>query len=285
MITVTGATGQLGRQVIAALLKELPPSEIVAAVRDTEKGKDLEDLGVQVRRADYDQPGSLKEAFKGTGKLLLVSSSEIGRRIRQHAAVIDAARSADVELLAYTSGLHAQTSPLVLFAEHRKTEAMLRQSGLSFVLLRNGWYTENHTATIPAALEHGTLLGCAGAGRIASAARADYAAAAAKALLLEGQAGRVYELAGDSAYTMEDFAGEITKQTGKTVAYKDMPEEEYKAVLVSAGIPEGLAALLADSDTGASKGGLFDDSHQLSKLIGRPTTPLAESVAEAIKGS
>jgi NAD(P)H dehydrogenase (quinone) len=285
MITVTGATGQLGRQVIAALLKELPPSEIVAAVRDTEKGKDLEDLGVQVRRADYDQPGSLKEAFKGTGKLLLVSSSEIGRRIRQHAAVIDAARSVNVELLAYTSGLHAETSPLVLFAEHRKTEAMLRQSGLSFVLLRNGWYTENHTAAIPAALEHGTLLGCAGAGRIASAARADYAAAAAKALLLEGQAGRVYELAGDSAYTMEDFAGEITKQTGKTVAYKDMPEEEYKAVLVSAGIPEGLAALLADSDTGASKGGLFDDSRQLSKLIGRPTTPLAESVAEAIKGS
>jgi len=284
MITVTGATGQLGRLVIAALLKELPPSGITAAVRDPGKAKDLADLGVQVRTADYDKPDTLKEAFKGTDKLLLISSSEIGRRVRQHGAAIDAARSAQVGLLAYTSGLHADTSPLILSAEHRKTEAMIRQSGLPFVLLRNGWYTENHTASIPAALEHGTLLGCAGTGRISSAPRADYADAAAMALLLEDQDGRVHELAGDRAYTMKDFAGEITRQAGKKVVYKDMPEAEYRAVLVSAGLPEVLAALLADSDSGASKGALFDDSHGLSGLIGRPTTPMRESVAAAIKG-
>ncbi len=284
MITVTGATGQLGRIVINNLLEKIPAIEIVAAVRNPDKAEDLAALGVQVRLADYDQPATLKEAFTGTDKLLLISSSEVGQRVRQHSAAIDAARYADVGLLAYTSGLHAETSPLALIAEHKATEAVLRQSGLSFVLLRNGWYTENYTASIPAALEHGTLLGCAGDGHISSAARADYAEAAAAVLLLDDQEGRVYELAGDSAYTMTELADEVTKQTGKKVIYKDVPETEYKSVLVSAGLPEGLAALLADSDTGASKNGLFDDSRQLSKLIGRPTTTLSESVAAAIKG-
>ena len=284
MITVTGATGQLGRIVINNLLEKIPAIEIVAAVRNPDKAEDLAALGVQVRLADYDQPATLKEVFTGTDKLLLISSSEVGQRVRQHSAAIDAARYADVGLLAYTSGLHAETSPLALIAEHKATEAVLRQSGLSFVLLRNGWYTENYTASIPAALEHGTLLGCAGDGHISSAARADYAEAAAAVLLLDDQEGRVYELAGDSAYTMTELADEVTKQTGKKVIYKDVPETEYRSVLVSAGLPEGLAALLADSDTGASKNGLFDDSRQLSKLIGRPTTTLSESVAAAIKG-
>jgi NAD(P)H dehydrogenase (quinone) len=284
MITVTGATGQLGRIVIDKLLEKVPATEIIAGVRNPDKAEDLAALGVQVRLADYDQPATLKEAFTGTDKLLLISSNEVGQRVRQHSAAIDAARYADVGLLAYTSGLHAETSPLALAAEHKATEAILRQSGLSFVLLRNGWYTENYTASIPAALEHGTLLGCAGDGHISSAARADYAEAAAAVLLLDDQEGRVYELAGDFAYTMTELADEVTKQTGKKMIYKDVPETEYKSVLVSAGLPEGLAALLADSDMGASKNGLFDDSRQLSKLIGRPTTTLSESVAAAIEG-
>jgi len=285
MITVTGATGQFGRLVIAALVKALPPAEITAAVRRPENAKDLAGLGIQVREADYEKPDTLKEAFKGTDKLLLISSSEIGRRVRQHAAVLDAARSNSVNLIVYTSGLHADTSPLALFAEHRKTEAMIRQSGVPFVVLRNGWYTENLTATIPAALEHGTLLGCAGTGLISSAARADFADAAVKTLLLDDQAGHVYELAGDAAYTMEDFAAEIAQQAGKEVLYKDMPEADYRDVLVTAGLPDGLAALLADSDSGASKGALFDDSCDLSRLIGRPTTSMKESVADFLRST
>jgi len=283
MITVTGATGLLGRLVIDALLQKLPASEISAAVRNPEKAKDIEALGVEIRLADYNKPVTLKKAFIGTDKLLLISSSEIGQRARQHRAVIAAAYDADVGLLAYTSMLHADTSPLVLSTEHVETEEALRKSGLPFVLLRHGWYTENYTAGISAVLEHGTLLGCAGEGRISSAARADFAAADAAALLLEDQAGRVYELAGDDAYTMTELADEITKQSGTKVVYNNMPQAEYKAVLVSAGLPEGLAALLANSDTGASKDGLFDDSGQLSKLIGRPTTTLKESVAAAIQ--
>ncbi len=284
MIAITGATGQLGRLVIQNLLKTVPASQLVAAVRSPDKAADLAALGLQVRQADYARPATLEAAFQGVSKLLLISSSEVGHRAPQHAAVIAAAQQAGVQLLAYTSILHSDRSPLGLAAEHKETEAMLRASGIPHVLLRNGWYTENYTASVPAALQYGAVLGSAKDGRIASAARADYAAAAAAVLTLEGQAGKVYELAGDTAYTLSEFAAEIAKQSGKAVVYNDLPEAAYAAALVQAGLPEGFAALLADSDVGASTGGLFDDSHQLSQLIGRPTTPMAEVVRVALAG-
>ena len=282
MIAITGATGQLGRLVLQNLLKTVPASQIVAAVRSPEKAADLAALGVQVRQADYAQPATLEAAFQGVDKLLLISSSEVGQRATQHAAVIAAAQKAGVKLLAYTSLLRADTSPLALAAEHKETEAMLRASGLPHVLLRNGWYTENYTGSVGAALQSGAVMGSAKDGRIASATRADYAAAAAAVLTKDDQAGQVYELAGDTAYTLTELAAEIARQSGKPVVYKDMPEAEYKAALMQVGLPEGFAALLADSDVGASKGGLFDDGHQLSQLIGRPTTPLADVVKAAL---
>lgn len=282
MIVVTGASGQLGRLVIESLLKKLPASEIVAAVRNPAKVADLAARGVQVRVADYDQPASLAAAFKGADKLLLISASEIGRRMPQHRAVIDAARAAQVGLLAYTSILHADTSPLPLAAQHKETENLIRASGLPAVILRNGWYTENYTAGIPAALQYGVLLGSAGQGRIASAARADYAEAAATVLTQDNQAGRIYELAGDASYTLGELADEISRQSGKAVAYRDLPEVEFKTALLGAGLPDFLATLLAESDVGASKGGLFDDGRQLSALIGRSTTPLSEVVKLAL---
>ncbi|MBQ0917344.1 SDR family oxidoreductase [Hydrogenophaga aromaticivorans] len=282
MIAITGATGQLGRLVIQNLLKTVPASEIVAAVRSPEKAADLAALGLQVRQADYTQPATLEAAFQGVDKLLLISSSEVGQRAPQHAAVIAAAKKAGVKLLAYTSILRADSSPLGLAAEHKETETMLRDSGIPFVLLRNGWYTENYTGSVGAAVQYGAVMGSAKDGRIASAARADYAAAAAAVLTKEGQAGKVYELAGDTAYTLTELAAEIARQSGKPVVYKDMPEAEYKAVLMQVGLPEGFAALLADSDVGASRGGLFDDGHQLSQLIGRPTTSLADVVKVAL---
>jgi len=282
MIIVTGASGQLGRLVVEALLKKLPAGEIVAAVRNPEKVADLAARGVQVRQADYDQPASLVAAFKGADKLLLISASEVGRRVPQHRAVIDAAKAAGVGLLAYTSLLHADTSPLPLAAEHKETESLIRASGLPAVILRNGWYTENYTAGIPTALQYGVVLGSAKQGRIASAARADFAEAAAAVLTQENQAGRIYELAGDESYTLGELAAEIAGQSGKVVAYQDLPESEFKTALLGAGLPDFLATLLAESDVGASKGGLFDDSRQLSALIDRPTTPLAELVRLAL---
>lgn len=285
MIVVTGASGQLGRLVIQGLLEKLPAAQIVAAVRDPAKGDYFAALGVQVRQADYDQPQSLERAFAGAEKVLLISSSEVGKRAPQHLAAIAAARKAGVKLLAYTSLLHADRSPLGLAGEHRDTEAALADSGVPHVLLRNGWYSENYTAGVPVALQLGALYGCAGEGRIASAGRADYAAAAVAVLTAEqAQAGRVYELAGDTSYSLAELAAEISRQTGKSIPYKDLPQADYQAALQGVGLPDWLAAMLADSDAGASRGALFDDSRQLGRLIGRPTLTLADAVAQQLRG-
>jgi NAD(P)H dehydrogenase (quinone) len=283
MIVVTGASGQLGRLVIHSLLKQVDASQIIAAARQPERVGDLAALGVQVRRADYTEPESLDIAFQGAEKVLLISSSEVGQRESQHKNVIDAAKRTGVSLLAYTSLLHADISPLALKTEHLATETYLRQSGVPFAILRNGWYTENYLASAAPALQHGAFIGCAGEGRIASAGRADYAEAAALVLTTPGQAGKVYELAGDDAYTLVEFAQELSRQSGKGIPYVNLPEADFKAALMNAGLPEWLAGLLADSDSGASQGGLFDDQRQLSTLIGRPTTSLATLMQIALR--
>lgn len=283
MILVTGATGQLGRLVIRNLLETVPAAQVVAAVRSPAKAADLAALGVQVREADYTRPATLAAAFAGVTKALLISSSEIGQRAAQHAAVIQAAKSAGVQLVAYTSILRAPASRMALAVEHRETETMLQSSGVPHVLLRNGWYTENYTGSIGAALAHGVVLGAAGSGRIASATRADYAAAAAAVLVRDGQAGKVYELAGDHPFTMAEYAAEVARQSGKPVRYQDLPEAGYQAALVSVGLPEGFAALLAQSSACSAHDELYDAGRQLSALIGRPTTPLADAVAAALK--
>lgn len=282
MIAITGASGQLGRLVVAELLKSVPASTLVVAVRSPEKVADLSALGVQVREADYDKPDTLEKAFAGVEKLLLISANEVGKRAPQHANVIAAAKKAGVPFMAYTSILHADTTPRPLAREHKQTEAMLAESGIPHAILRNGWYTENYAASIPAALQYGVVLGSAGNGRISSAARADYAAAAAAVMLGGDQAGKIYELAGDHAYTLTEFAAEIERQSGKPVAYQNMSEADFAQALLGAGLPDWLATLLAESDTGASKGGLFDDSHTLSRLIGRPTTPLADVIRASL---
>ncbi|KAA5943432.1 SDR family oxidoreductase [Enterobacter cloacae] len=278
MIAITGATGQLGRLVIEQLLKTVPANQIVAIVRNPAKAEALSQQGIVVRQGDYTDQAALTTALKGVEKLLLISSSEVGQRATQHQNVINAAKAAGVTFIAYTSLLHADNSPLGLHVEHVATEKALATSGIPYALLRNGWYTENYLASAPPALEHGVFIGAAGEGKIASATRADYAAAAAKVVSEEGLAGKVYELAGDSAWTLSELAAELSKQSGKPVVYQNMSEADFAAALKSVGLPAGLADMLADSDVGASKGGLFDDSHTLSKLIGRPTTSLAESV-------
>jgi NAD(P)H dehydrogenase (quinone) len=283
MIVITGASGQFGRLAIKSLLDKIPASQIIAAVRNPQRIADLTALGIQARKADYSQPDSLKDAFKGAEKVLLISSSEVGQRTVQHKNVIDAVRTAGVSLLAYTSLLHADTSPMLLAKEHVATETYLRETGVPFVLLRNSWYTENYLAGIQPALQHGAFIGCAGDGRISSAARADYAEAAAVVLTSSNQEGRVYELAGDTSYTLAEFAEELSRQTGRQIPYVHLPETGFKEALVNAGLPEPMAGLLADSDACAAKGALFDDRRQLSGLTGRPTASLASLIASALK--
>lgn len=279
-IGVTGATGQLGRLVVEKLKQKVAAGTIVALVRTPGKAANL---GVEARAFDYSKPESLVSSLQGVEKLLLISSNEIGQRLSQHLAVIEAAKKAGVKHLIYTSILHADTSSLGLAGEHLATEVVLKASGLIYTILRNGWYTENYTGSAKGSVGAGAFIGCAGDGKIASAARVDFAEAAAVVLAGVGHENKIYELAGDKAYTLVELAAEISLQTGKTIPYNNLPETQYVDILKSFGLPEGLARMLADSDTGASKGGLFDDSKQLSALIGRPTTPLAKVLADALK--
>ena len=206
MIVVTGATGKLGSLVVEALLEKVPAKEIAVAVRNPQKAAAFAARGVEVRTADYAKPETLAAAFAGAEKLLLISSSEVGQRAPQHLAVIAAAKKAGVKFIAYTSILHADTSKMVLAAEHKATEAALRDSGVPYAILRNGWYSENYTEHLAAALAQGALIGSAGQGRIAAATRADYAAAAVAVLTGHGHENKVYELAGDAPFTMSDLA-------------------------------------------------------------------------------
>lgn len=278
MIAITGATGQLGQLVLDDLLNTTAAQQLAAIVRNPAKAQALSQKGVAVRQADYNDEAALTAALQDVDKLLIISSSEVGQRAPQHRNIINAAKAAGVKFIAYTSLLHADKSPLGLADEHITTEKMLADSGIPYALLRNGWYTENYLASAPPALEHGVFIGAAGEGKIASATRADYAAAAARVISEEGHAGKVYELAGDHGWTLSELAAELSKQSGKNVVYQNLSQADFAAALKSVGLPEGLADMLADSDVGASKGELFDDTHTLSKLIGRPTTSLADSV-------
>ncbi|MES4904480.1 MULTISPECIES: SDR family oxidoreductase [unclassified Streptomyces] len=283
-IVVTGATGHLGRLVIEGLLEKVPADQVVAVVRNADKAADLAARGVRLRIADYGRPETLQGAFAAGDKVLLISGSEVGQRVPQHQAVIDAAKEAGVALLAYTSVLGGPAADFALADEHKVTEQAVQASGLPYVLLRNGWYNENYTEQLAPVLEHGAVVGSAGGGRVASAARADYAAAAVEVLTGEGHEGKAYELSGDTAWSFEEYAAEIAKQTGKEIAYGPVPPETHKTILTGAGLPEPLAEILVDVDAAISRGLLAGTPGDLSRLIGRPTTPIADSIAAALKG-
>ncbi|WP_040884318.1 SDR family oxidoreductase [Janibacter sp. HTCC2649] len=282
-ILVTGATGQLGRLAIDSLLaRGTAPGDVVALVRDPAKAADLADRGVQVRVGTFEDPASLDAALAGVDRVLFISGSEVGQRVAQHQNVIDAAVRADVELVAYTSIVRADTSPLALAAEHKVTEEALAAAGLPTALLRNSWYLENYTAQIPVQLEHGVVLGAAGEGRVSAATRADYAEAAAAVITADDQVGKVYELGSDNAFTLGEYAAELSAAANAPVAYQDLSVADYSAALVGAGLPEGYANVLASSDDGLKQGGLLVETGDLSRLIGRPTTSLTQAIKAAL---
>jgi NAD(P)H dehydrogenase (quinone) len=279
-IALTGATGQLGRIVVDKLKEKVEVQNIVALVRSAAKATDL---GVETREADYDKPETLDAALEGVDTLLLISGSEVGKRATQHQNVIDAAKKNGVKRIVYTSLLHADSTSISLATEHLATEAALKESGIPHTILRNGWYTENYAGSIPGALAGGALIGSAGDGKISAASRKDYAEAAVVVLTSEGHESKVYELAGDEAFTLTDLAAQISKEAGKNIPYNNLPESEYASILAGFGIPAGLAEAIAGWDVGVSKGDLFDDSKQLSTLIGRSTTRVTEVVVDAVK--
>jgi NAD(P)H dehydrogenase (quinone) len=276
-IVVTGATGHLGRHVVESLLaRGVPASDIVATGRHVEK---IADLGVTTKVAPFEDLAALKAAFTGADAVLLISGSEVGKRVEQHRNAIQAAKEAGVGRIVYTSIPKADTTEMKLAAEHQATERILAESGVPYTLLRNSWYIENYP--IAQAVENG-LFGAVGDGRISASPRADYAEAAASALIGEGHAGKVYELGGE-AFTMPELAAEVSRQSGRNVTYTDLGEEKYAEFLVGVGLDAPHAAVLADSDAAASRGALFVPKTDLENLLGRPATPLAESVAAALK--
>jgi NAD(P)H dehydrogenase (quinone) len=283
---ITGTTGHLGRHVVQKLLdSDVPSDQIVATGRDITKIADLADRGVQARPIDYDDIDSLREAFAGAEKVLLVSGSETGRRVVQHQNAIQAAKDAGAGLVIYTSIANADRTSMQLAADHQATEQALEESGVPFALLRNSWYIENYTGQLPTYLEYGAVVGSADDGRVSAAARADYAEAAAAVLLMDDQAGKVYELGADEAFTLGELAEEISRAAGRPVTYQDLPVEEYTQVLVQAGLPEPYAAALADSDRGIARGDLLVTTGDLSRLIGRPTMSMPEAVRAAVEAA
>ncbi|MFD3660295.1 NmrA family NAD(P)-binding protein [Streptomyces sp. NPDC058659] len=286
-IVVTGATGRLGRLVIDALLATVPAASVAAVVRNKEKAADLAERGVELRIADYSRPETLAEAFEAGDRVLLVSGSEVGQRIAQHAAVIAAAKAAGVAQLAYTGVLGGPEADFDLADEHKETERLILASGLPYTFLRNGWYTENYTANLAPVLAHGAVVSNAGEGRIASATRADYAAAAAAVLTgpAEEHVNQAYELSGDTAWSLAEYAAEVAAQSGREITYSNVPAEAHLAILTGAGVPESFAAILVDVDRAVEHGALALRTGDLARLIGRPTTPIAVTIKEALDAS
>ncbi|GGL13564.1 SDR family oxidoreductase [Streptomyces flaveus] len=282
-IVVTGATGHLGRFVIEGLLEKVPADQITAVVRSEEKAAGYAARGVKIAVADYSAPETFDSVFSAGDKVLLISGSEVGNdRVGQHKVVLEAAKAAGVALLAYTSAPRSLTAALA--DDHRGTEAAILESGVTYTLLRNGWYNENYTESLAPVLEHGAVVQAAGDGKVSSASRADYAAAAVAVLTGEDHENKTYELGGDTAWSFAEYAAEVAKQTGKEIAYSPVSVEVYTGILTGVGLPEPLAATIAGVDASVEKGELVVTSGDLSRLTGRPTTPIAESIAAALKG-
>jgi NAD(P)H dehydrogenase (quinone) len=282
-IVVTGATGNLGGLAVDALLRRgAEPDSVIAVGRNTERLELRAERGVRTVAIDYQDRDSLQSAFEGAEKLLLVSGSDIGQRVEQHRNVVESAARAGVELLVYTSILRADSATQLLAGEHQATEELLSSSGIPHVLLRNGWYFENYTSQIPSYLENGAIVGAAGEGRISGASREDYAEAAAAVLTSSDQAGAVYELGGDQAFTMAELAAELSRQTRRDIAYRNVGVDDYAELLASFGLPEPAARTYADGDRAVADGELYVETGDLSRLIGRSTTPLSEAISAAL---
>jgi NAD(P)H dehydrogenase (quinone) len=278
---VTGATGKLGRLVLDEMLQKVAPGDVVALARDPAALSDYAMKGVQVRQADYDDPASVDAALKGVDRVLLISGNAVGQRGRQHGNVIEAAKKNGASYLAYTSILNARESKLALAPEHKETEEMLENSGLNHDVLRMPWYSDNYVGGIAPAVAAGAIYGASGQGRFSTASRADLAAGAAAALV-NGKGGDIYELAGDTSWTMDDFAAEVSKHSGKPVKYINQSEADYTKTLEGSGLPPPVAALLASTSYLAGEGQLYNDQRQLSQLSGRPTTPIGETIKAAL---
>lgn len=279
MIAITGASGKLGGLVLNGLLKAVPADHVVALLCRPEKASAFVARGVRVRHGDYQAPETLARALGGVKRLILISGTGLGKRVDHHRAMIEAAKAAGVELVAYTSLLRADASTLPIAGEHKAAEALLQNASIPCVILRNGWYIENYTDNLAMPLALGAFFGAAREGRIAAASRADYAAAAVTVLTTDGHHGKTYELAGDSAFTMKELAEAVSSWAGRSLSYNDLPASDYRKKLVKAGLPGTVVELLVATDLAIARGDLDSRSRSLHTLIGRDPKTLCEVLA------
>jgi NAD(P)H dehydrogenase (quinone) len=282
-MVVTGATGSLGTLVIEGLLEKVPAGSVVAVVRDREKGAALAARGVRLTTADYGVPDTFHGVFRAGDRVLLISGNDpTADRAAQHRTVIDAAATAGVALLAYTSVPGALQARLA--DAHRRTEGLILASGVPYTLLRNNWYTEAYTEQLPLVLHLGAVARACADGRIASASRADYAAAAVAVLTGQGHENRTYELGGDTSWNLSGYAAEVSRWAGREIPYRALSYDGYLAHLTAAGLPVPAAELVAGADVSVARGQLAATTGALSRLIGRPTTPMSRTVLETVRG-
>ncbi len=280
MIIVTGATGLLGRAVLEQLLDRHPAEELGASVRDPEQAHELAARGVRVRRGDFAEPESLRDAFEGASRILLVSANATGEAAnRLNAAAIAAAAASGAERILYTSHLGvAPSSPFPPMPVHHASEAALKATGVPFTALRNGFYASFAKLLAGGAAETGELRAPAD-GPVSYVAHADLAEAAALALLDPALDAEVLPLTGGAAVDLEQVAALIAERTGRPVRRVVVPDEEHRAGLEAAGLPPERVAIAMGMFLAAREGAFARVDPTLERLLGRPATPLAEVLA------
>ena len=282
-IVVTGASGKLGKLVLKELLAA-GAADILATTRTPENLAEFASQGVDVRQADFKNPASLEDAFKGGTRLLLISTTDVGSRVPQHGAAIDAAKAAGVEHVIYTSWPDPQHSVAAVSPDHAATEDLVLKSGLKFTFLGNYLYSETLMFGLPKALETGKLFGAAGDGRAAYVTRQDCAYAAAGVL---NNAVR-YEnkrlgISGPVAYTRSEIAQLASGITGKPLVYVDLPAEDFGKALVGAGMPEGFAKLFVSFELAIKAGELEAVTQDVSEVSGHTPASLSDFLKSALK--
>lgn len=283
-LLVTGASGQLGRLVLDALLAsgKVAPANIIAATRDTAKLDAYTKKGVTVRAADFDDPASLDAAFAGAGKVLILSTDALdrpGRRLTQHKAAVAAARKAGAKHILYTSMPQPDDSRVTFAPDHLGTEEAIKATGIPYTILRDGWYAENLFMSLPHALQTGSWYTASGNGKLAHITRADTAAAIAGALLSAGDESRTYTLTGTKSHTADEIAAIVSAATGKPLNVVHVTDAQLAEGLKAAGLPEGFIPTVVSFDTNTREGKIAMVTDDAEKLSGRKPTSFEDFVA------
>lgn len=281
-LLVTGASGQLGRRVLELLL-EAQAGTIIAATRMPENLNDFKQRGVIVRRADFDAPETLAEAFAGADRLALISTNAVGKpgwRLDQHRNAVNAAQQAGVSHVVYTSLINpGPDSPVLLAPDHQGTEDALAASTLGWTVLRENIYSDTLLGTLSRAIQMGTLYAAAGDGKTAYITREDCAQAVAAALLASFADRRTLDITGPEALSQSDLAALASEIAGKSVVYVPLETQVVVNNMVSAGLPQPIAELLASFDTAIAQGRFAMVSTAVEDLTGRKPIAMKDFLA------